>query len=79
MEGACATAMAAFPAPVLLIYGRQSPCLSAGYELCQALPAARLTLVDAGHDVPIEAPEALRAEVEKFYSALTQTRLQAWM
>lgn len=86
MESACTHAMAAFSAPVLLVYGRQSPCLVAGYELCQALPAAQLRLVDAGHDVPIEAPQALRAEVEQFYSALahsqlpsSQPRLQPWM
>lgn len=86
MEGACAHAMAAFSAPVLLVYGRQSPCLVAGYELCQALPEAQLRLVDAGHDVPIEAPQALRAEVEQFYSALAPLTLQpqhmrpqAWM
>lgn len=86
MEGACTHAMAAFSAPVLLIYGRQSPCLIAGYELSQALPTAQLRLVDAGHDVPIEAPLALRLAVEEFYSALTQSQmpvpglgLQPWM
>lgn len=79
MDSACAHAMAAFSAPVLLIYGRNSPCLSAGYELGQALPSAQLKLVDAGHDVPIEAPQALRAEVEQFYAAQCESRLPTWM
>ncbi len=79
MEGACAQAMAAFSAPVLLVYGRQSPCVSAGYELAQVLPKARLSLLDAGHDVPIEAPHALRTEVEQFYSEQRETRLPTWM
>lgn len=64
-----AAALAAVTVPVLLAYGRHSPCLSASDELLQALPNAQRSLLDAGHDVPIEAPKALLAIIETFYAA----------
>jgi pimeloyl-ACP methyl ester carboxylesterase len=62
------TALAALNVPTLLIYGRLSPCLVAGDELLQALPNAQLVLLDAGHDVPIEAPSALLQAIQTFYA-----------
>lgn len=61
--------LAALNVPILLAYGRLSPCLIAGDELLQALPNAQLILLDAGHDVPIEAHEALLQAIHMFYAA----------
>lgn len=61
--------LAALNVPILLAYGRLSPCLIAGDELLQALPNAQLILLDAGHDVPIEAHEALLQAIHVFYAA----------
>ncbi len=52
--------------PVLLIYGRASPCLAAGYHLQEMLPDAELQLLDCGHYVPVEAPEALRRILSQY-------------
>lgn len=59
-------ALRALQLPVLLVYGRQSPCLAAGHRLLGLLPQARLSLLDCGHYIPEEAPAALRAELEGF-------------
>ncbi len=64
-----AAALAALNMPILLAYGRLSPCLLAGDELVQALPNAQLILLDAGHDVPIEAPDTLLQVIQTFYAA----------
>lgn len=52
--------------PVQLLYGSRSPCLSAGYYLQGVLPEARLELLDCGHYVPEEAPQALLAGISRF-------------
>lgn len=52
--------------PVLLVYGRSSPCLAAGHALQALIPRAELRLLDCGHYIPEEAPQALRAEFERF-------------
>lgn len=57
--------------PVLLVYGRHSPCLAAGHHLAEALPNARLALVDGGHHVPVESPDALRALLQDFLAPET--------
>lgn len=61
--------------PVLLVYGRHSPCLAAGHHLAETLPNAHLTLVDGGHHVPVESPDALRALLQDFLAP--ETRLLA--
>jgi pimeloyl-ACP methyl ester carboxylesterase len=52
--------------PVLLIYGSRSPCLPAAYHLQRVLPRCELALLDCGHYVLEEAPEALRQQLEAF-------------
>ncbi len=52
--------------PVLLVYGRRSPCLAAGHHLQRTLPQAELALLDCGHYVPEESPTELRALIEPF-------------
>ena len=52
--------------PVLLVYGRRSPCLEAGERLQALLPNAELRVLDCGHYIPEEAPAALRAELMRF-------------
>ncbi len=52
--------------PVLLIYGKQSPCLSAGEHLSRVLPQTRLVTLDCGHYIPEEAPVELRALLDDF-------------
>jgi pimeloyl-ACP methyl ester carboxylesterase len=61
--------LAALQRPVLLVYGRQSPCLAAGHHLQRVLPRARLELLDCGHYVLEEAPVELRGHLEAFFSA----------
>lgn len=55
--------------PVSLIYGRSSHCIAAAQRLKQVLPHAQLVLLDCGHYIPQEAPEALREQLELFLSA----------
>ena len=52
--------------PVLLIYGKGSPCLSSGEHLSRVLPQSRLVTLDCGHYIPEEAPIELRALLEDF-------------
>lgn len=52
--------------PVLCLYGRQSDCLAAGERLAQVLPDARLQLLDCGHFIPVEAPEAMTQALDDF-------------
>lgn len=61
--------LAALKLPVLLVYGRNSPCLAAGEQLRRVLPQARLELLDCGHYIPEEAPAPLRALIEQFLPA----------
>lgn len=45
--------------PVLCVYGRTSPFREKGERLAAAIPGATLTLLDAGHVIPYEAPGEL--------------------
>ncbi|AXQ29251.1 alpha/beta hydrolase [Solimonas sp. K1W22B-7] len=62
------TELAALHRPVLLVYGRRSPCLAAGQHLQSVLPQAQLELLDCGHYIIEESPAALRALVDRFLS-----------
>lgn len=66
MDGEPEAALRALPVPTLLVYGRQSPCVAAGHRLSSLLPRARLELLDCGHYIPEEAPDALRTLIEHF-------------
>lgn len=52
--------------PVLCVYGRGSPFRETGERLAAAIPGARLSLLDAGHVIPYEAPVELAREIEGF-------------
>ncbi|SEQ05560.1 Pimeloyl-ACP methyl ester carboxylesterase [Solimonas aquatica] len=52
--------------PVLLVYGRHSPCLSAGEHLRAVLPNVQSVLLDCGHYITEEAPQALLAALREF-------------
>lgn len=60
--------LAALALPVLLVYGRQSPCLAAAAHLQQRLPDASLRLLDCGHYIPDEAPAELLAALRHFFT-----------
>jgi pimeloyl-ACP methyl ester carboxylesterase len=60
--------LAAFPKPVLLVYGTRSPCSAAGTHLHRMLPQATLSWLETGHDVPGEAPVALLRQIRLFLS-----------
>jgi pimeloyl-ACP methyl ester carboxylesterase len=68
MTGETDELLGAFDRPVLLLYGKHSPCLAAGYHLQQALPQAELDLLDAGHFLLEEAPEAVCRHLQRFLS-----------
>lgn len=52
--------------PTLCLYGRDSDCLAAGERLARVMPNARLELLDCGHFIPIEAPEAMTQALDGF-------------
>jgi len=62
-------ALANFDKPVLLIYGKSSPCRSAGEHLRSVLPRAELVLLDAGHDLPQDVPQPLLDHIGCFLAA----------
>jgi non-heme chloroperoxidase len=77
LDAVCATSFAdkvgAIAAPTLVVGGSGDPMFSpdalrAG--VVAPLPRARLALVDAGHEVPIERPRELAALIEAFLAAL---------
>ncbi len=59
--------------PILLVYGKQSPCLSAGEHLSRVLPQSRLATLDCGHYIPEEAPVELRVLLDDFLSLPAET------
>lgn len=52
--------------PVLCLYGRSSDCLAAGQRLANVLPHARLSLLDCGHYIPLEAPQEMTKLLDEF-------------
>ncbi len=53
--------------PVLLVYGRQSVCAQVPKRLLAVLPQARLTMLDGGHYLPIDAPRELTQSLAEFF------------
>jgi pimeloyl-ACP methyl ester carboxylesterase len=76
MEQEPAALLAALRVPVLLVYGRRSPCRGAAEYLSGALPQARLEWLDCGHYIPQEAPAALLALLDEFLAAPTETKME---
>jgi pimeloyl-[acyl-carrier protein] methyl ester esterase len=77
LDAVCATSFAdrvgEIAAPTLVIGGSGDPmfppeALRAG--VVAQLPRARLALVDAGHEIPLECPRELAALIEAFLAAL---------
>jgi non-heme chloroperoxidase len=77
LDAVCATSFAdrvgSIEAPTLVVGGSGDPmfppdALRAG--VVAPLPRARLALVDAGHEVPVERPRELAALIEAFLAAL---------
>jgi pimeloyl-ACP methyl ester carboxylesterase len=62
-------ALAGFDRPVLLIYGRASPCLEAGERLWRGLRHSEFVVLEAGHYVLEEAPAQVVAHLARFLSA----------
>jgi pimeloyl-ACP methyl ester carboxylesterase len=59
-------ALAGLGCPVLLLYGDRSACRPAGDRLARVLPRARLAVLPGGHYLPVEASDAVTAELERF-------------
>jgi pimeloyl-ACP methyl ester carboxylesterase len=52
--------------PVLCLYGSRSSCRPVGEKLARAIRGAQLKIVEGGHFLPAEAPQALADELERF-------------
>jgi pimeloyl-ACP methyl ester carboxylesterase len=55
--------------PVLCVYGRTSPFREKGERLAAAIPGAALTILEAGHVIPYEAPAELARVTLDFLDA----------
>jgi pimeloyl-ACP methyl ester carboxylesterase len=61
-------ALAGLNKSVLLVYGKDSPCLAAGHHLHRLIPNSELVLLDCGHYVLVDASAALCGELSRFLS-----------
>lgn len=59
-------ALRALTCPVLCIYGTDSSCRKSGERLARTLPNARLTMLEGGHFLPVERPQALSDAITEF-------------
>jgi pimeloyl-ACP methyl ester carboxylesterase len=59
-------ALATLSCPTLCIVGRDSDCLPAGERIARLAPDARLALVPGGHQVPLEAADAMTRLISEF-------------
>ena len=55
--------------PVLLCYGTETACPAAADWLREVLPAAEVRVVEGGHYLPLDAPEALGDAISDFLDA----------
>jgi len=51
---------------ILLVYGKQSNCLSAGEFLARKIKNNQIIVMDGDHNLPIQAPEAVAQILMKF-------------
>ncbi|GGN04270.1 hypothetical protein GCM10010967_43990 [Dyadobacter beijingensis] len=58
--------VAAIPHETLLIYGEDSNCVPSGRTLASRIPNAKLVLAPGDHNVPVQQPEVIGKELEKF-------------
>ncbi|MDR6808548.1 pimeloyl-ACP methyl ester carboxylesterase [Dyadobacter sp. BE34] len=59
-------AVAAIQHETLLIYGEESNCVPSGRTLALRIPNATLVLAPGDHNVPVQQPEVIGKELEKF-------------
>jgi pimeloyl-ACP methyl ester carboxylesterase len=52
--------------PLLCVYGARSRCRDVGDRLARVVPGARLSVLDAGHFLPLEAPAELTRLIVEF-------------
>lgn len=52
--------------PVLAIYGNQSSCRPVAERLRHTLPNCKTTLIDGGHFLPMEQPQELLEQIQRF-------------
>jgi len=58
----------------LLVYGRNSSCLSTGKKLEALLPDATLQILEGGHFLPAETPGALSDTITRWLISTSQSR-----
>jgi pimeloyl-ACP methyl ester carboxylesterase len=58
--------VAGIPNKTLLIYGKESDCIPAGYLLWRRMKDTRLLLVSGDHHVPVREPEMIAEALLKF-------------
>jgi len=52
----------------LLIYGKESDCMAAGYALSYKINNSRLVLIEGDHSIPIREPVKIGKWLEQFFS-----------
>ena len=65
--------LSATRARTLVVAGAHDHLLSSDYlreEIVRKIPAARLALLDCGHEIPLELPQETGALIEAFVSGL---------
>ena len=75
MEAVTSTSFAAASVPTLVIGGRHDPMFtpdSMRHGVAEAIPGARLELLDCGHEIPIEQPRELATLIEEFVEHVAQ-------
>jgi pimeloyl-ACP methyl ester carboxylesterase len=55
------------PHKTLLIYGKDSDCVTAGYLLARRMKDVRLLLVDGDHHVPVQSPDMVAGALLDFF------------
>ncbi|HTI93209.1 MAG TPA: alpha/beta hydrolase [Puia sp.] len=59
--------LAGIPHKTLLIYGKESDCVTAGHLLASRMKDGRLLLVDGDHHVPVQEPDMIAGALLDFF------------
>ena len=65
--------------PTVVIAGMHDPMMTPDYlrrEIVHKVPAARMALLDCGHNLPLEMPTAVAAVIEAFVAGLAGSSVQ---
>jgi esterase len=65
--------VAAITNDTLLVYGEESNCVPSGRKLASRIPNSRLVLAPGDHNVPVQRPEAVGAELMEFFLRCDET------